>query len=60
MFPLHPQLFQIKCHGQQKRFCPYIYPASGEKSAETKVVFQQSKSPLHLNGSAQAQMNAPC
>jgi len=35
LFPLHPQLFQIKSHGQQKQFCPYIGPALGEKSAES-------------------------
>ncbi len=24
VFPLHPQLFQIKCHGQQEQFPAYI------------------------------------
>ena len=58
MFPLHPQLFQVKCHGQQEQLGADIGLASGEKAAETKVIFQQGKSPLHLNGPAQAQVDA--
>ena len=59
MFPLHPQLFQIKSHGQQEQLGSDVGPAAGEESAEAKVVFEQSKCPLHLDGAAQAQMDAP-
>ncbi len=59
MFPFHPQLFQIKCHSQQEQLRAYICLAPGKKSAEAKVVFQQTKGALHLDGAAQAQMDAP-
>ena len=59
MFPLHPQLFQVKSDSQKKQLGSDVGPAAGEESAEAKVVFEQSKCPLHLDGAAQAQMDAP-
>ena len=59
MFPFHPQLFQIKSHGQQEQLCSDVGPAAGEESPEGKIVFQQGKSALHLNRAAQTQMDAP-
>lgn len=59
MFPLHPQLLQIKCHGLQEQLRPDVGPPPGQKSAEAEVLFQQGKGPLHLDGAALPQMNAP-
>ena len=59
VFPLHPQLLPIKRHSQQKPFRSYICLAPGKKPAEPKVVFQQAKGALHLDGAAQTQMDAP-
>src|SRR5699024_5892080 len=50
---------QIKSHGQQEQLGSDIGPAAGEESPEAKVVFEQSKGPLHLDGATQAQMDAP-
>ena len=52
MFPLHPQLFQIKRDRQQEQLGTNVGPAAGEKAAEAKVTFEQSKCALHLDGAA--------
>ena len=56
MFPLHPQLFQVKSDSQKEQLGSDIGLATGEESAEAKIVFQQGKSALHLDGAAQTQM----
>ena len=53
MFPLHPQLFQVKSDSQKEQLGSDIGLATGEESAEAKVIFEQSKGPLHLNGATQ-------
>ena len=58
MFPLHPQLFQVKSDSQKKQLGSDVGPAAGEESPEGKIVFQQGKSALHLDRAAQAQMDA--
>ena len=57
VFPLHPQLFQIKCQGQQKQLGADVSLASGQKATESKVTFKQAKCALHLNGAAKTQMD---
>ena len=58
LFPFHPQLLQVKSQCQKKEFYADIGLASGQKAAESKVIFEQSKCALHLDGAAKAQMNA--
>ena len=56
-FPFHPELFQVKSHGQEEAFCPDIPLSSGKKTAKSKVCLEQRKGPFHLNGTAQPQAN---
>ena len=58
MFPFHPQLFQIKRQCQKKELYADIGLASGQKAAESKVIFKQSKCALHLDGAAKTQIYA--
>lgn len=58
MFSLHPQLFQVERHNQQEQLGADICLAPGEKPAKTKVAFEQGKGAFHLDGTAQAQMDA--
>ena len=39
VFPLHPQLLQVKGQSQKEHFCSYIGLSCGKKAAEPKVVF---------------------
>ena len=57
LVPLHPELFQIKCKRQEEQFRANVLFPPRKKSAESEVVFEQSKSALHLDRPAQAQMN---
>ena len=43
VFPLHPQLFQVKGHSQEEQLRADIGPVAGEEPAEAKIVFQQGK-----------------
>ena len=56
LFPLHPQLFQVKGQGQQEQLRADVGLAPGQKTAESKVVLQQTKGALHLNRAAKTQM----
>ena len=58
VFPLHPQLFQVKRQRKEKQLNAHVRLASSQESAETKVRFQQSKGTLYLDGTAQAQIDA--
>ena len=58
VFPFHPQLFQVKCHGQEEQFCPDILFSPGKKTAESKVRFEQRKSSLYLDRTAHAQIDS--
>ena len=59
VFPLHPQLFQVKGHSQKEQLRADIGLSAGVKPADTKIIFQQGKGTLHLDGAAKAQMNPP-
>ena len=52
VFPLHPQFFQVKRHGQEEQFCADILLSTCEKTAETKVCFEQRKRAFHLDRAA--------
>ena len=52
IFPLHPELFKIKGESEEKKLNADILSATSQKAAEGKVVFEQAKSALHLNGAA--------
>ena len=54
LFPFHPQLFQVKGQRQQEQLCADVSLAPGQKAAESKVVFEQAKGPLHLDRAANA------
>ena len=56
VFPFHPQLFEIECQGQKEHFCSHICLSLGQETAESKVIFEQRKCPLHLNGAAHTQI----
>ena len=58
VFPLHPQLFQVKRQREQEQLRSHVCLAAREKSAEAKVGFQKSKSAFHLDGAAQPQIDA--
>ena len=58
LFPFHPQLFQVKGQRQQEQLCADVGLAPGQKAAESKVVFQQAKGALHLDGAAETQMDS--
>ena len=57
MFPLHPQLFQVKGQCQQEQLRADVALAPCQKPAEPKVIFEQAKGPLHLDGAAETQVN---
>ena len=57
-FPLHPQLFEVECQREEKHLCPHIRFTFGEKSTESKIIFEQRKCPLHLNGAAHPQIDS--
>ena len=52
-----PEFFQIKAHSKQKQLCPYVPFASRQESAESKIIFEQTKGTLHLDRTAQPQEN---
>lgn len=56
LLPLHPQLFQVKGQGQQEQLRADVGLAPGQKTAESKVVFEQTKGAFHLNRAAKTQM----
>ena len=58
LFPFHPQLFQVKGQRQEKKFGADVGLSPGQEAAESKVVFEQSKRALHLDGTAKTQMNS--
>lgn len=51
-------VFQVKGQCQQQPLGTDIGLAHGQKAAGAKVVFEQGKGALHLDGTAQAQMDA--
>ena len=58
MFPFHPEFFEIKREGEQEAFRADIGLSPGEETPESKVVSEQTKSALHLDGAAKAQMDS--
>ena len=59
VFPFHPKLFQVKSHVQKEQFCTDILLPPGKKPVESEIVFQQDKSTLHLDRTAQTQVDTP-
>ena len=57
VFPLHPELFQVKCHCEKEQFRSDIFLSAGEKTTKTEVCFEQRKRPLHLNGTTHTQID---
>ncbi len=57
IFPLHPELFEIEGQTKEKHLRADIGLASGEKTSESKVCFEQGEVPFDLNGSEHAQGN---
>ena len=57
VFPLHPELFQVKCHCEEEKFCSDIFLPPGEETTKSKVCLEQSKSTLHLNRAAHTQID---
>ena len=55
--PTSSIVFQLKNRRQQEQLSADISLASGQKAAESKVVFEQTKSALHLDRAAETQMN---
>ena len=49
--------FQIKNYGQKEKICPDVCSVECQKPSESKVVFEQRKGTLHLNGSAHSQID---
>ena len=58
MFPFHSEFFKVKGKGEEKKRRSDIGPVPCEEPAESEVVFKQAKCALHLDGAAQAQMDA--
>ena len=56
IFPLHPELFQIKYHSQEEQLRSNVLFPSRRKTAETKVVLAQCKGTLSLNGTTHPQI----
>ena len=57
IFPLHPELFQVKRHCEEEEFCSDILLSTGEETTKSKICLEQSKSTLHLNRTAHTQID---
>ena len=55
VFPLPPQLFQVKGQSEQKQFDSYIGPAASQEAPESEILLEKGKGALRLDGAAQAQ-----
>ena len=57
IFPLHPELFQIKCQGQEEQLRSDVLFPTRQETAETEVVLEQRKGALYLNGTTHPQID---
>ena len=55
VFPLPPQLFQVKGQSEKKKFGSYICPAASQEAPESEILLEKGKGALRLDGAAQAQ-----
>ena len=54
----HPELFQVKSKRQEELLRANVLFPTREKTAETKIVFEQPKRTLHLNRTTLTQKDA--